>query len=314
MLQRTKPTAREARMEETTPITRRRLLHWLPACALPGAVHAGKTTQEPHGTVQRGHPPALLLAREAPADMAPAGFLVSEKFDGVRAFWDGARLCFRSGAPVPAPASFLRQLPTQPLDGELWLARGRFSELAGRVKRQDAREADWAGIRYQLFELPGAAGSFEERAQALAGLVARCASPALYAVPQERLADRAALQRRLRQVLAAGGEGLMLHLADAPYVAGRADVLLKLKPRQDAEGMVVARRFGVEGRMKGLLVALRLRTADDPGREFLLGSGFSDALRRDPPPMGSVVSYRHRGWSSSGLPRFASFLRVEPGF
>jgi DNA ligase-1 len=256
-------------------------------------------------------PPPLLLAREAPPDIDPAGYLVSEKFDGVRALWDGQRLRFRSGAPVPAPAAFLRCLPPQALDGELWLARGRFSELAGLVKRQGASAADWAGIRYQLFELPGADGPFEARAQALAELVARADGPVLQAVAQERLADRAALRRRLQQVLALGGEGLMLHRADAPYVTGRGEVLLKLKPQQDAEGVVVERRFGREGRMQGLLVALRLRLPQ--GREFLLGSGFSDALRRDPPPLGSVVTYRHRGWSATGLPRFASFLRVDPG-
>lgn len=300
-------------MQHLDPITRRRLLYWLPACALPATAHALKPADDATADAQRRDVPALLLAREAPAGIDPAGYLVSEKFDGVRALWDGERLRFRSGALVPAPAAFLRRLPAQPLDGELWLSRGRFSELAGRVKRQEAREADWKGIRYQLFELPGAPGSFEERAQALAALVARTGWETLQAVPQERLVDRAALQRRLRQVLAADGEGLVLHRADAPYATGRSDVLLKLKPRQDAEGVVVEQRLGAEGRMHGLLVALRLRMLEGGGREFLLGSGFSDALRRDPPPLGSVVSYRHRGWSSGGLPRFASFLRVDPG-
>lgn len=290
-------------------ITRRRLLlllqlGWLPsgAAAAPGA---------PAGL----EPPALLLAREAPADVDPAGWLVSEKLDGVRALWDGERLRFRSGAPVPAPPAFLRRLPPQPLDGELWLARGRFSELSGLVRRQDASAADWSRVRYELFELPGAPGPFEARARALAELVEGLDAPALRAVPQERLPDRVALQRRLREVVNAGGEGLMLHRADAPYVTGRGEVLLKLKPQQDAEGVVVERRFGTEGRMQGLLVALRLRLLEGEaeGREFLLGSGFSDALRRDPPPLGSVVTYRHRGWSSRGLPRFASFLRVAPG-
>lgn len=298
-------------MQHFDPITRRRLLYWLPACAMPAAAQAADAA--PTGASRRDAP-ALLLARDAQADMDPAGWLVSEKFDGVRAFWDGERLRFRSGAAVPAPAAFLRRLPAQPLDGELWLSRGRFSELAGRVKRQDAREADWAGIVYQLFELPGAPGPFEDRAQALAALVAHSGWSALQAVPQERVADRAALQRRLRQVVAAGGEGLMLHRADAPYATGRSELLLKLKPQQDAEGVVVAHRLGTEGRMQGLLVALRLRMLQAPNREFLLGSGFTHALRRDPPPLGSVVSYRHRGWSSGGLPRFASFIRVDPGF
>ena len=142
---------------DANAITRRRLLRVLPAWLTTGAAWPA-AAREPGGG-EAGPPaeapPALLLAREAPVDIDPAGYLVSEKYDGVRALWDGERLRFRSGAPVPAPQAFLRQLPPQPLDGELWLQRGRFSTLAGLVKRQGAQAADWAGIRYQLFELPG---------------------------------------------------------------------------------------------------------------------------------------------------------------
>jgi DNA ligase-1 len=44
---------------------------------------------------------------------------------------------------------------------------------------------------------------------------------------------------------------------------------------------------------------------------FALGSGLSDALRREPPPIGVWVTYRYRDRTPSGLPRFASFLRVR---
>jgi DNA ligase-1 len=56
------------------------------------------------------------------------------------------------------------------------------------------------------------------------------------------------------------------------------------------------------------LGSLRVRTAD--GREFSLGTGFSDQQRQTPPAIGKTVTYRYRGFTSSGLPRFASFLRV----
>ena len=72
--------------------------------------------------------------------------------------------------------------------------------------------------------------------------------------------------------------------------------------------MVVAHHPG-QGRNAGQLGALEVRAPD--GRRFLLGSGYSDAQRRDPPPLGSVVTYRYRDTTSSGLPRFASFLRVH---
>ena len=41
-------------------------------------------------------------------------------------------------------------------------------------------------------------------------------------------------------------------------------------------------------------------------------AGLSDAQRADPPPVGSVVTYRYSDRTPKGLPRFASFLRVQP--
>ncbi|HNB46405.1 MAG TPA: DNA ligase, partial [Burkholderiaceae bacterium] len=61
------------------------------------------------------------------------------------------------------------------------------------------------------------------------------------------------------------------------------------------------------GRHAGRIGALRVR--DEAGREFLLGSGLSDAQRESPPPVGSWVTYTHRGETRLGLPRFATFLR-----
>ena len=134
----------------------------------------------------------------------------------------------------------------------------------------------------------------------------------IQAVPQQLLPDAAALQRRLADVLAAGGEGLVLHLADAPYVTGRAQVLYKFKPVQDDEAVVIGHLPG-RGRLAGQVGALKLR--HDDGREFALGSGLSDAMRRSPPPAGTRVTYAYRGLTPQGLPRFASLLRVrEPGW
>jgi DNA ligase-1 len=47
-----------------------------------------------------------------------------------------------------------------------------------------------------------------------------------------------------------------------------------------------------------------------PGVRFKIGTGLSDAQRRNPPPVGSVVTYRFRGLTDAGVPRFASFVRV----
>lgn len=253
-------------------------------------------------------PPAILLAETYNGQIDVSRYLVSEKLDGVRAVWDGRVLRFRSGNVINAPQWFIDGLPKVPLDGELWLGRGRFERLSGIVRKEVPVDEEWREVRYMIFELPGAPGSFAERAAAIRALVRKAGVPWLREIEQFRVVDRPDLARRLNEVVRAGGEGLMLHLADAPYTTGRSDVLLKVKAWHDAEAVVVAHQPG-RGKYAGQLGALRVRLPD--GREFELGTGFSDAQRRDPPPVGATVTYRYRELTASGLPRFASFLRVR---
>ncbi|WP_396268380.1 DNA ligase [Ideonella sp.] len=256
--------------------------------------------------------PALLLAKSAPSSIDPAGYLVSEKLDGVRAFWDGQRLRTRGGLLIAAPTWFTQKLPAMALDGELWMGRSRFDLLSGAVRQAEPDEAAWRLISFRVFEMPGAAGPFEQRAQRLRQVVEQAQFGGLQWVPQEVIADRSTLQRRLAEVVAAGGEGLMLHKADAPYTTGRSDVLLKLKPVEDAEAVVIGYEPG-KGRFAGQTGALKVR--DEQGRVFSVGSGLSHAQRISPPPLGSTVTVRWRGTTSKGLPRFATLWRLrEPGY
>lgn len=254
--------------------------------------------------------PALMLARDTDLRVDPADFLVSEKFDGVRAVWDGGRMRFRSGLPVRAPDWFVARLPATPLDGELWLRRGGFEALSGIVRKTVPLDHEWRSVRYMVFDLPGDSGRFMQRAARLRGIAAAAGGSPLHAVDQESLAGAVALRKRFDAVLGSGGEGLMLHRADALWRSGRSDDLLKLKPLLDAEAVVIAHLPG-SGRHAGRMGALRLRTPQ--GAEFSLGSGFSDAMRRSPPPLGASVSYRFRGTTASGLPRHASFMRLDDG-
>lgn len=281
------------------PIDRRRLLAWL--LGAPG-VPAGAALRA--GAV----PPPLMLAREAPPDIDPAGWLVSEKYDGVRAHWDGAVLRFRSGLPVAAPGWFTQRLPAQPLDGELWCGRGRFEALVAVVRRRQPDDDAWRALRYMVFDLPAAPGPFERRARRVESIVPAQRFEALGVVAQQRLDDRAALARRYAEVLRAGGEGLVLHRADALWRPGRSDALLKLKPRHDADGVVLAH---LPGRGRHALRLGSLRVRNDAGVEFLLGSGLSDVERAAPPRIGSIVTYTYRDLTAAGVPRFASFLRLR---
>jgi len=250
--------------------------------------------------------PALLLAQTAPAGIDPTGYLVSEKYDGVRAIWDGQTLRFRSGPIIAAPQAFIERLPAVPLDGELWLGRGRFEALSGLVRRQSPDATAWRPLRYMVFELPGARGSFASRAQRIEELAQHTGWPQLQAVKQQLLVSSQALQRRLDEVAAVGGEGLMLHRADAAYQTGRSASLLKLKPLNDAEARVIGHVAG-RGRHAGRMGAMQVRST--AGVEFMLGTGFSDAQRDSPPAVGTLVSYTHSGFTADGVPRFASFLR-----
>jgi DNA ligase-1 len=250
--------------------------------------------------------PAPLLAVVYSGQVDPSLCLVSEKYDGVRAVWDGRVLRHRSGRPVSAPASFVKALPREAVDGELWLGRGRFDEVSAIVRRAEPREAEWAKVHYMTFEMPGAKGSFADRAERLAAIVAGSPSLQLDVAPQIRIADRPALQRRLDEVVRGGGEGLMLHLASAPAECGRSAALMKLKPHLDAEAIVVGHHRGL-GKYSGQVGALVVEAPD--GRRFLVGSGLTDELRRDPPAIGATVTYRYRDLTSTGLPRFATYLR-----
>lgn len=250
----------------------------------------------------------MLLAGVYDDRIDPNLYLASEKYDGVRAQWDGHGLRFRSGRPLAAPGWFTAALPTQPLDGELWLGRGRFDALSAIVRSEVPNDAAWRRVRYMVFELPGADGTFTQRAARIREIEREVAWAQLRAVEQRPIRDRAEMHQRLADVLAQGGEGLALHLASAPYQTGRSQVLLKLKPQRDTEATVVAHLPG-KGKYTGQTGALWVRTPE--GREFAIGSGLPDGLRRHPPPPGSVITYRYRDFTASGLPRFASFMRMH---
>lgn len=252
--------------------------------------------------------PALPLAQTYAERDDLSAYLVSEKLDGVRAYWDGKTLKFRSGRTIHAPGWFTAKLPEHALDGELWMGRHSFEKLSAAVRRQEPQDAEWRNITYQLYELPGGEGSFSERIATLQASVAKAGVPWLRVLPHTRVSDHAALQLHLAQVVRDGGEGLMLHRGDAAWQTGRSEVLLKLKPQQDAEAVVVAHEAG-RGKYQGMLGALVVQAPD--GRRFRIGTGFNNAQRRAPPAIGTTITYRYRDLTATGLPKFASFLRVR---
>ncbi|MEY2518633.1 MAG: ligase 1 [Verrucomicrobiota bacterium] len=251
--------------------------------------------------------PHLLLANVWNPSIDPTGWWMSEKYDGLRGYWDGQKLWSRKGNLIHAPDYFLAELPRDvALDGELWIGHGKFEETMSIV-RSETPDDRWKGVRYMVFDAPQAKGTFEQRMQFLRENVSE-GNRFVKVVAQERCQGTTQLLAERDRIVREGGEGLMLRQPESAYEARRSPTLLKVKPYDDAEATVIAHEPG-KGKFAGKLGALRVRT--DDGREFSIGSGLTDADRESPPPVGTVITYRFRGLTAKGLPRFPSYLRVR---
>lgn len=250
-----------------------------------------------------------MLANVFHADIRLADYLVSEKYDGVRGYWDGERLLTRGGEIVHAPDWFTAGWPNTPLDGELWAGRGRFALAVSTVRQLQPDDATWRGMHFMLFDLPAHPGDFAERDAALVRVVAAIKQPWVSHVAQSTVHDLTELRARLTGIVNLGGEGLVLHRRTSLYRAERSDDLLKFKLYEDAEARVIGHLPG-KGKYAGMLGALEVETAQ--GLRFKLGAGLSDAERHTPPPLGVWVTYRYNGVNEkTGIPRFARYLRVR---
>jgi DNA ligase-1 len=251
--------------------------------------------------------PPLLLAHSWDAQADLTDWWMSEKLDGVRAYWDGTTFVSRLGNRFHAPDWFVAGLPDTPLDGELWGGRRRFQRTISIVRRQD-RSDDWREVTYVVFDAPGLALPFEERIEACRRLLAESRPP--YARFHEHVRCEGALhlRRELQRVEEQGGEGLMLRQPGSRYEAGRSSTLLKVKSFKDDEARVVEHLPGA-GRHKGRLGALLVEKAD--GTRFSVGTGFSDAERQAPPPIGAVITFRYQELSEAGVPRFPTYVGVR---
>lgn len=249
--------------------------------------------------------PKIQHGIQQPLAGAVDDYLVSEKLDGVRGYWDGQRLLSRSGRLINPPAWFIEHFPGFALDGELWLGRGKFEQMSGLSRRKQPVDEAWRDVKFMVFDLPTHPQPFMER-YAIACDLLNGVSPYLAVVEQKSLADTAALTEFYETVISGGGEGLMLHRKQAYYQVGRNDHIIKLKPFYDAEAKVLAHLPG-KGEFSGLLGSILVRNS--AGQEFKIGSGFTLSERREPPAIGSTVTYQYSGYTQTGLPRFASFLR-----
>tara|TARA_Y100001938_G_scaffold149071_1_gene234709 strand:+ start:127 stop:1554 length:1428 start_codon:yes stop_codon:yes gene_type:complete len=94
------------------------------------------------------------------------GWLLSEKYDGFRAIWDGEKFISKNGNIFYAPKDFTKGFPKVRLDGELWAGREQYQKAASIIRRQpkskDYNADDWNDLKYVIFDAPGLYGGYTE--------------------------------------------------------------------------------------------------------------------------------------------------------
>ncbi|HEX4451541.1 MAG TPA: DNA ligase, partial [Kofleriaceae bacterium] len=251
-----------------------------------------------------GKAPPLLLAHKWETDHDPTGWWMSEKLDGIRAYWDGESFTSRLGNKFFAPDWFVADLPADTLDGELWVGRKMFQKTTSIV-RSGAGSDEWKAVTYVVFDAPEAKGGFEDRLRHIEKVMTRANAPHARFLEHVACKGIAHLKEELARVEALGGEGLMLRQPGSKYAVGRSNTLLKVKTFHDAEARVIGHAPGT-GKHKGRLGALIVQLPD--GVEFNVGTGFSDAEREAPPAIGAVITFRYQELSNDGVPRFPSYV------
>lgn len=250
--------------------------------------------------------PPVLLAHSWDTAQDLTGWWMSEKFDGVRCWWEGDRFLSRLGNEFHAPKWFTENLPTDTLDGELWMGRKLFQQTVGAVRKLNPVDAEWQKIKFMVFDAPAHPVGFEGRVHHVKSrLVGVPYTEAVDHVPCKGIDH---IKQSLAWVISQGGEGLMLRQPASKYEAGRSNSLLKVKEFIDAEGTVTGYEPG-KGKHKGRVGALQMLT--DTGEPFSVGTGLSDREREKPPSVGSRVTYRYQELTVDFKPRFPVFISAR---
>ncbi|WP_373820106.1 DNA ligase [Glaesserella sp.] len=248
--------------------------------------------------------PLNLMLLEQYKDQNVEGWVMSEKLDGIRGYWDGTQLLSRQGYPLSPPDYFIRNFPPFEIDGELFSERGQFEQISSTVR---AHQKGWYKLKLYVFDVPKAEGNLFARLEMLKQHLAHHPTPYIEIIEQIPIKDKNHLNQFFNQVQQSGGEGVVVRNPDAHYIHGRSAQILKLKAVLDEECTVTAHHKG-KGKYANKLGAI---TCENHRGQFRIGSGFKDSDRENPPPIGSLITYKYRGLTNSGKPRFATYWRIR---
>lgn len=237
-------------------------------------------------------------------DQNISGWYMSEKYDGIRGYWDGKNLYTKTGKLIYTPKSFTKNFPSFALDGELWSKRDDFENIQSIVL--DKKPSDkWSEITYNIFEVPNAKGDFLARLQKVKDWFAKHPNKNINIIKQIKCKDEDHLNKFLDEIIALKGEGVIVKDGSKDYHTGRSPHILKVKKFLDMEGEVIAYNYKKDGKFKSLKVKLK------SGVVFNLGGGFSKKEKLNPPKVGGMVTFKYYGFTKNKKPKFASFLRIR---
>ena len=229
---------------------------------------------------------------------------MSEKLDGIRAYWNGKEFISKNGNKIYAPFWFTKDFPPFELDGELWSKREDFENIQNIVL-DETPTTKWNELTYNIFEVPNTNGNFDKRLEKIKLWLEKNPNKFIKIIPQKICKNESDLDNYLKELIAKKAEGIILKNPNLDYFTGRNENILKVKKFYDEEGLVIGLNYSKEGKFKSLKLKL------ENGIIFNLGGGFSNIQRLNPPKIGDIVTFKYYDLTKNNKPKFASFLRVR---
>jgi ATP-dependent DNA ligase len=159
------------------------------------------------------------------------GWFMSEKLDGIRAYWDGKTFWSKNAKIINVPESF-KNLPSYPLDGELWAGYGENEKLLASLKMSCGvyrkTNLDWTKIIFCVFDAPGEEGTYDKRHLFLQNNFTQYCNINISLVPMQICKGKDHLEKLLGEIVEKGGEGVMIYDPKLPYQPGRCKNVLKV--------------------------------------------------------------------------------------
>ncbi|MBE3605896.1 DNA ligase [Campylobacter sp. RM13119] len=236
-------------------------------------------------------------------------WMMSEKLDGVRGIWNGNTLKSRANLAISTPKSWLSCFPNFSLDGEIYSRSLDFERITSIVN--SSQDKGWSELEYHVFDLPNEDGSLIQRLEILRNYLDKNPCPQIKIIEQLPAISHENVVKFLDKVTLNGGEGVVVRDPNASYQSGRSDKILKLKKFLDDECEIIKINAG-RGKFQGFMRSLTCRNLKDAAT-FKIGSGFSDKMRKNPPAIGTIITYKYQNLTKNGLPRFPVFLRIREG-